>query len=361
MESAGPPPFSANSTSFYPIPVTECHITFRASEQLFWALAGLGSPKVTNCHTPGLAALVQPGLLEPLDFQTFTGNLRIAMTQGRTLLLLLNFLAPVLPLHAVIFYSTGDPGYNTNAPGGALTNSGWQYQGTWSTFSGTVISSNAFITAKHVGGVVGDLFTFRGVQYATTASYESPEADLRIWRVAGQFPAFAPLYTRRNENGKNIVVFGRGTQRGAEVRINNRLKGWQWGVGDEVQRWGKNKVSRILQGPTGIGEVLRACFNTGGRNEVTLSAGDSGGAVFIKDGKIWKLAGINYAVNGPYNTTNSGAGFEAAIFDSRGLFVLDGGSGWLPFSGKPITGNFYATRISSHVTWINSVLSTPGP
>jgi len=63
--------------------------------------------------------------------------------------------------HSVIFYSTGDPSYNTNAPEGALTNSGWQYQGTWSSFDGTVISSNAFITAKHVGGSVGEPFTFQ--------------------------------------------------------------------------------------------------------------------------------------------------------------------------------------------------------
>jgi hypothetical protein len=270
-------------------------------------------------------------------------------------------LSSVLPAHSLIFYSTGDPSYNTNAPRGALTNSGWQFQGAWSTFTGTVISSNAFITAKHVGGTVGDPFTFQAVQYTTTASYDSPDSDLRIWRVTGNFPVFAPLYTKRIENGKNLVVFGRGTQRGAELRINNRLKGWQWGPGDGVQRWGQNKVSGIFQGGADIGEVLRASFNAGGRNEATLSSGDSGGAVFIKDGKIWKLAGINYAVEGPYNLTNSGVGFEAAIFDLRGLYVTDGGGGWQLFSGKPITGNFYATRISSHVSWINSVLATPGP
>jgi hypothetical protein len=269
------------------------------------------------------------------------------------------FLSLVLPAQAVIFFSTGDPGYNTNAPGGALTNSGWQFQGAWSTFSGTVISSNAFITAKHVGGAVGNPFTFQGVQYTTTASYDSPDSDLRIWRVAGEFPVSAPLYTKRIENGKNLVVIGRGTQRGAEVRINGRLKGWEWGPGDSVQRWGQNKVSGIFQGGAEIGEVLRACFNAGGRNEAMLSAGDSGGAVFIKDGKIWKLAGINYAVEGPYNTTNSGDGFNAAIFDLRGLYVTDGGSSWQLFSGRPITGNFYATRISSHLRWINSVLGMP--
>ena len=270
-------------------------------------------------------------------------------------------LSSVLTAHAIIFYSTGDSSHNTNAPTGALTNSGWQYQGAWSTFSGTVISSNAFITAKHVGGSVGDPFTFQGVQYTTTASFDSLDSDLRIWRVAGQFPISAPLYAKRNENGKNLVVIGRGTQRGAEVRINNRLKGWQWGPGDGVQRWGQNRVSGVFHGGAELGEVLRASFNAGGRNEAQLSAGDSGGAVFIKDGKIWKLAGINYAVEGPYNTTNSGAGFDAAIFDSRGLYVADGAGGWRFFAGKPIMGNFYATRISSHVVWINSVLAMPGP
>jgi hypothetical protein len=271
------------------------------------------------------------------------------------------WLSWVLPAHALIFFSTGDPGYNTNAPSGALTNSGWQYQGEWSTFCGTVIASNAFITAKHVGGSVGDPFTFQSVQYTTTASYDSPDSDLRIWRVAGQFAVFAPVYTKRTENGKNLVVFGRGTQRGTEIRVNNRLKGWEWGPGDGVQRWGQNKVSGIFQGGAEIGEVLRASFNAGARNEVTLSAGDSGGGVFIKDGKIWKLAAINYAVEGPYNTTNSGAGFNAAIFDLRGLYVSDGGAGWHLFSGRPITGNFYATRISSHVNWITNVLATPSP
>jgi hypothetical protein len=270
-------------------------------------------------------------------------------------------LLSVLPAHCLIFFSTGDPSYNTNAPRGAVTNSGWQYQGAWSTFTGTVISSNAFITAKHVGGTIGDPFTFQGVQYTTTAAFESPDSDLRIWRVAGQLPLFAPLYTRSTENGKGVVVFGRGTQRGAEVRINNRLKGWEWGAGDSVQRWGQNKISGVFQGGPEIGEVLRASFNAGGRNEATLSAGDSGGAVFIKDGKVWKLAGINYAVEGPYNTTNSGAGFNAALFDLRGLYLTDGGGGWQLFSGKPITGNFYATRISAHVNWITNVLAMPVP
>lgn len=270
-------------------------------------------------------------------------------------------LLTTFPAKAVLFYFTGDTNYNTTAPATrSLTNSGWQYQGAWVGFSGTVISSNCFITARHIGGSVGESFTFQGADYITTAAYEDAESDLRILRVAGQFPTNAPLYTRRNEKGKSLVVIGRGTERGAEVRVKNRLKGWQWGTWDHIQRWGQNKVSSLVDGGAGIGELLSASFNWGaGRNEAHLSAGDSGGAVFIKDGKVFKLAGINYSVDGPYNTTNSGPGFEAAIFNQHGLYRQASDGTWFLPIRTPVAGSFYATRISSHTNWINSVLSQP--
>ncbi len=52
---------------------------------------------------------------------------------------------------AIIFYDTGDPAHNMeSAPGGALTGSGWQYQGEYKTFLGTMISPRHFITAIHI-------------------------------------------------------------------------------------------------------------------------------------------------------------------------------------------------------------------
>lgn len=59
--------------------------------------------------------------------------------------------------HAVLFYSTSDPIHNTTAPTGSLTNSGWQYEGEWNGFLGTAIAPRYFITAKHVGGSIGDV------------------------------------------------------------------------------------------------------------------------------------------------------------------------------------------------------------
>ncbi len=273
---------------------------------------------------------------------------------------------PGLPFRGecVLFYRTADTNFNTTPPMHALTNSGWQFEGQWIGFNGTVISPNCFITARHIGGAVGDIFVFQGVQYPTVTNYDDPNTDLRIWRVSGQFPIYAPLYTKSNEVGRVLVVIGRGTLRGDEVRLKKRLRGWQWGVHDYVQRWGQNRVNGIVNGGDGQGELLRASFNAGaGRNEATLSGGDSGGAVFIKDGKFYKLAGINYAVDGPYNTTNSGTGFYASLFNQRGFYVELTPGAWTLFpqhSGR-IAGSFYATRISSRVSWITNVLSLPGP
>jgi hypothetical protein len=284
--------------------------------------------------------------------------------------LVVMFCLAAVPCKGIIFYATSDPTYNTTAPAGSLTNSGWKYEGQWGSFLGTAISPKHFITAKHVGGTVGAPFIFNGVPYPTLSVTNDPSSDLSIWRVCGNFPTNAPIYTNRDETNKSLVVFGRGTQRAVEVFVTNALgnavlKGWQWGPYDGVQRWGENQVADIINGDpvfgTIIGDLLTANFDqTGGTNECHLSVGDSGGAVFIRHGSTWKLAGINYAVDGPYNTTNTGDGFNASVFDEGGLYKQTGTT-WVLTPDVPldVPGTFYATRISSHVAWINSVLSGP--
>ena len=272
------------------------------------------------------------------------------------LLFALVVLSSAAPVRAVIFDATGDPTFNTTAPGGALTGSGWQYQGLWGSFLGTPIAPNYFITAAHVGGTAGDVFIFQGINYTTGASFTDPETDLRIWHVATSFPAYAPLYTAGNEVGLDLVVFGRGTQRGDEVRTNpgNVLSGWNWGAFDSVQRWGTNVVSGTASGE----DLLAAQFNHIGGTEAHLSVGDSGGAVFIQDpaDDVWKLAGINFAVTGPYSASPLGGGeFNAALFNQAGYFVESSATPgvFVPASGP---GEFYATRISSRMDFIQGVI-----
>jgi hypothetical protein len=266
---------------------------------------------------------------------------------------------------ALIFHQTGDPAYNTTAPAGELAGSGWELQGRWRSFLGTPIARNLFITAKHVGGAPGELFNFRGTNYTVIEAFADPQSDLRIFKVCGLFPAYAGLYSRSDELGKPVVLFGRGTRRGAEVRgpsvLGEELKGWRWGAADGVLRWGENVVSTNVAAGAGAGPLLGLDFNANaGPNEAHFSSGDSGGGVFILDGGAWKLAGINFAVDGPFNTTNEGAGFNAALFDTGGLFVTNrvtGGWDERPDAPLDLPSAAYATRISSRLAWINSILA----
>lgn len=297
---------------------------------------------------------------------------------------------------AVILFGSGDPTYNTSPPTGALQDSGWQYEGQWGSFLGTPIAPQYFIAAHHVGGSIGQTFTYQGVGYVTTAYWDDTNSDLRIWKINGTFPTYAPLYTANDEVGRTMLDIGRGTQRGAAVELdevqtvyttnvvnlktlgisrkaaqtefpdatfqgqnmivvtgdlvtNTVLKGWQDGPSDGVMRWGQNQVYAA-------GNCLVAAFTgTNGPNEGYLSGGDSSGAAFIQDSTgVWKLAGLNYGIDGPFATDTNSPAFYGAIFDENNLYV----NGYLmPDDGTVRNAYYYVTRISPRVNWIQSIIS----
>ncbi len=253
---------------------------------------------------------------------------------------------------AIILFRTADPTANTTAPTGELAGSGWQFQGTFGEFLGTPIAPHFFITAKHLGGGGTTKFTYRGKDYPLGKFFDDPGSDLRIWEVAEAFPDFAPLYTKSDEVGRPFVVFGSGTQRGKDRVVSGQLRGWEWGFNDHVQRWGENQVASITSRG---GETLSALFDQAGlTHEAHLSSGDSGGALFIKDGAVWKLAGINYDVDRFASGPTGGGPYDAAMFDQRGSYMRNG---TLVSGDVPVPSGFYATRISSRVGWITSVIS----
>jgi hypothetical protein len=266
--------------------------------------------------------------------------------------------------HAVILYGSGDPAYNTTPPTGVLANSGWQYEGQWDGFLGTPIAPHYFLAAQHIGGSVGDTFSFNGSTYTTTAYWDDPGSDLRLWQVSGTFTTYAPLYSSSDEQGRTLVVFGRGTQRGAPVTVmcpqpdsTNEvatLAGWQDGPSDGVMRWGQNQVNAAG------GCLLFVAFTgTLGPNEGFLSGGDSSGAIFIQDDTgVWKLAGINYGIDGPFATCAGGAQFYGAIFNEDGLYV----AGYQrPQDGVARPARFYASRVSSELCWVQSIVGIVPP
>ena len=167
--------------------------------------------------------------------------------KARASLIVLVLLAFASLARGVILFRTGDPAANTTEPTGSLAGSGWQYEGNFGDFLGTAIAQHYFVTAKHLG-TGPTQFVYHGVNYAIVRSFADADSDLCIFQVEGTLPIYAPLYSRSDEVGKHLVVIGRGTQRGAERVINGQLRGWEYGPGDGVQRWGENEVAKILRG-----------------------------------------------------------------------------------------------------------------
>jgi hypothetical protein len=93
-----------------------------------------------------------------------------------------------------------------------------------------------------------------------------------------------------------------------------------------------------------------------------LSDKDSGGAMFIEDGSVWKLAGIHYAVfPSRFSYSSDGSNyFDAALYDysfrssdSEKIYYYN--NSWQYYSSPgedPCL--FFSSRISSRYTWITN-------
>jgi hypothetical protein len=275
------------------------------------------------------------------------------------------------PARAVILY--GPPGRDTSAPSDPALAIRWNQVGDWGGYLGTPIAANFFLTAKHVGGTVGGSITFLdGTSYQTVARIDDPASDLSLWQISGSFDSakIVPLYTDSTVAANApLVIFGRGTARGDAVFGDafgggTEQKGWLWGTGDGARSWGTNSLDGVTTIP-GAGLQLVFSFSSDqGSTEGTLSVGDSAGPVFIQQGGIWSLAGINYAVEGPYNTTDSGDGFFAALYDVGGLYETDGAGGWTYAAPQatPQPSDAVSTSTTARLAWIDgTVTAVPEP
>jgi len=225
-------------------------------------------------------------------------------------------------------------------------------------FLGVPIAPLYFITAEHIGGTTKDKLYLHGEDYETVDFRLIPGTDLRVWKVKPEkpFPNYAPISTGVADVGAIATVFGRGTQRGTEVTVSGEAKGWLWGNADNVQRWGRNQVSSI-ETFQGVGQLLRCEFNRPGiADECHLSTGDSGGGVFVLENGLWRLAGINYAVEGPFQLPPSESSTLGAFFDKGGLKYEEPKDVWNPIpdtlEDKPTS--FYSARVSASLAWLTT-------
>jgi hypothetical protein len=262
---------------------------------------------------------------------------------------------PMPAARAVILYSSSTR--NTAAPRGSLANSGWQWEGIFGGFLGTVITKKYIITASHFNAPVGTSFDIAGTKHRTTDFWDDPNSDLRIYKCVGTFTSWAPLVKANLETNRVAMMIGRGTARGDEVMVNGHLNGWKWGDEDHVQSWGRNLINGTVDGGKDIGQMLRMDFDSNGVGyEGAYSRGDSGGGLFVKVGTKWLLAGVAFSADGPYSTSGDGANaFDASLFDRGGLWSQS--TGLVQDQPQNLPGASYASRVFSNLTWIGGVLS----
>lgn len=270
---------------------------------------------------------------------------------------------------AIILFGSGDPAANTTPPGGILTASGWSTQTDFAP-SATAIAPNHFLGAAHVGTRVGDPVRFDGLTYRVQRIADAPDSDLRLLEVAGQIDSHhvAEIYPGSAEVGRPAVLHGYGRSRGEPVfhegSSGPELRGWAWSTSDSRQRWGTNTITEVIQNTgSDSGNYIVALFSgNAGRDEATVSVGDSGGGVFILDADgRWKLAGVMYDVEGPFRASAEADVFFAALFDRRGFFAQASPGNWvqLPESGIEPGTRWEATRVSSYRSWIAQEVARP--
>ena len=219
---------------------------------------------------------------------------------------------------AVVVLGGRDAAGNLNNSGSNLNPAPFNldsYEGSFSSYIGTPIAPHYFATAAHIGGAAGQTISIDGSSFTVVA--EHTENDLAIWETDPAGPAFpssviAPIYTGSDEVGNDMVVVGRGGPRGPVITINGTDRGYYWTsqASSAPYSWGEQSVGTIALDSNNA-QYLAFSFakQTDSSGAITnpdqgaLSPGDSGGGVFVRDPSdgIYKLAGISYGADGPFN------------------------------------------------------------
>ncbi len=226
--------------------------------------------------------------------------------------------------HAVVINTLTGTG-NTSAP---VDDPGWANVGVLGVGTGVYLGNDWVLTAAHVGG--GSI-VLNGGTYAmlagsgTTltndgAAGKSATTDLYMFRLAST-PAGLPNVTIASataSGGSAVTMIGSGRDRGAftEWSVNTGTTPWAWTevssggsaagyktVGSRSMRWGTNDVgSTGVWLDAGFGDVFMfsTSFTAGGSpsTEAQAAYGDSGGAIFHKNGSDWELSGMILTVAG---------------------------------------------------------------
>lgn len=182
---------------------------------------------------------------------------------------------------------------------------GWV--GSWNGSSCVAVGRYWFVTAKHVGGSVGQMVTMRGVDYRSVEVRPHPSYDVQLIRVAEEVPGFHKLAVNVGF-GDPVVIGGYGVTGAAPLPSS---AGYDWN-GPRQETWGANVIE-------GDGNLLAIRFDPPNSlsavpEEAIFAVNDSGGGLFAygSDGSL-ELAGIAVSVTNFGSSPWSTSGFALNI------------------------------------------------
>jgi hypothetical protein len=212
--------------------------------------------------------------------------------------------ASFLPFQAAAIVDANSAS-NTNAPpdGSPWANVGLIASGA----SGTYIGGGWVLTASHVGAgsiaLAGSAFTPDGTSLRLTNS-DGSATDLILFHLTKNPPLpSVPLVSSTPAALSQIDLIGFGHIAGSVQTNIGSYTGFYWSDSG-FKSWGNNKVNvggtQIINIGFGNLTAFLMDFTTPGvlglagqtSDEAEVSAGDSGGAAFVKNGATWQLAGI---------------------------------------------------------------------
>jgi hypothetical protein len=213
----------------------------------------------------------------------------------RSLLLALALLLAA-PAQAIVFIS-GDGQGNSTAP---PDDPGWDHVGRVGGLNGVYLGNGWMLTANHV---TTGYAVIQGVWYPAVPGSEiqlqNPDlsfADLKVFRI-DPFPDMPLTKIRTTTPSGDVTMIAGGARRGAATSWNGH-DGFFWG-NTTGMHWATNKING--SGFEGGSWTIWTDFDKdtppgGTPHEGQGASGDSGGALFAKNGSTWELAGILFAI-----------------------------------------------------------------
>jgi hypothetical protein len=244
------------------------------------------------------------------------------------------------PAFAVVI-DTGDGTGNTSAP---PDDPGWANVGAIGNLTGVYLGDSWVLTANHVGdsAIVLQGITYQPLTGSRVRLETSPgsKADLIVYRIQGRPPLPSLVLSDTTPGlGDEVTMIGNGWNRDASLTYWDVdwlevsppppavFTGYKRTNGRTL-RWGRNILTAtdldiVIGGSTTRSFEVIFDLSGGVTDEAQAMSGDSGGAVFIKRGAQWQLAGILFAIGIFENQPNGTAVFGQTSNSADVAFYRD--------------------------------------